>query len=212
MPPRREPGPDQPDALAVLELIAAGSTVPEAARECGLQPSTVWNWIDAGQKEEPPLYFMDRPGRKNSRMSVVLWRACQKFSLAYQEAKLEQRRSIAQAALKTIRTAAEKGFARAKVKRKLVAGVVTEETHESEQGAPVWQAAAWYLERTHPDEYGLKTRVEVSGDFRLEPGEADAIAAACTDEEAKAIDHGDVKVLAQVRARVRAEKKSKPTE
>lgn len=212
MPPRQELGPEQPNALAVLELIAAGSTVPDAARECGLAPATVWTWIDAGQKPEPPVYLTGPKGRKPSRMSMSLWEACQKFSAAYQKAKLEQRRSIAQAALKTIRTAAEKGFAKARVKRKLVGGQVVEETHESEQSAPVWQAAAWYLERTHPEEYALRTKVEVSGDLRLEPGEADAVASACTDDEARSIDRGDVKILAQVLARVRAEKKAKPVE
>lgn len=59
--------------------------------------------------------------------------------------------------------------------------------------------------------FGLEVvRVDITGDLRLEPGEAEAIAAACTDDEARAIDRGDAKVLAQVRTRVRTEKKGNP--
>lgn len=211
MPPRREPGPDQPDALAVLELVAAGETLSQAAKACGLSTSTLFCWIDAGNQPEPPLY-RSSSHRNLVRMSRSLWEACRRYAVKYEIAKQTGKKVIAQEMLTTIRTAGQKGFARAKVRKKLVSGVVVEEHRESEQGAPIWQAAAWYLERTHPDEYGLKTRVEVSGDLRLEPGEADAIASACTDDEAKSIDRGDVRVLAQVLARVRAEKRSKPTE
>jgi len=57
--------------------------------------------------------------------------------------------------------------------------------------------------------FGLEVvRVDFTGELQLQPGEADAIAAACTDEEAKAIDRGDAKILTQVLTRVRAEKKS----
>ena len=209
MPPRRSPGPDQPDAQAFLKLIAAGDIVKDAAGACGLDPGNVWHWIDAGKFPEPPPYTYGNSGRAPGRMSDSLWRSCVKFSKSYEEAKLEGKRAVAQEALKTIRTAAMKGFARAKVTRKLIGGQVVEEKHESEQSAPVWQAAAWYLERTLPDEYSQRSEVRVSGELQLRPGEADRIAEACTDEEARAIDRGDASALARVLARVRAESSSK---
>lgn len=208
MPPRQgEQGPDLPPAQTVLELVAMGETLTQAAQKCGVSVVTLYGWIDAGKQPAPPIYKQAK-GERITRMSPQLWKACVKYSLSYEEAKQTGKKVIAQEMLSTIRTAGQKGFARAKVTRKLVAGQVVEEKHESEQSAPVWQAAAWYLERTLPDEYSLRTEVRVSGELQLQPGEADAIAAACSDDEARAIDRGDVKTLAQVLARVRAEKKS----
>ena len=205
MPPRKEHGPDQTPAQSVLEAVASGDSVHQACQKHGIAQATVWSWIDAGKAGEPPMYRASKTDHP-TRMSAGLWKACVRYAEHMEEAKALQKKAIAQEMLTTIRTAGMKGFAKAKVTRKLVGGVVVEEKHESEQSAPVWQAAAWYLERTLPDEYSQRSEVRVSGDLHLQPGEADLVAAACSDEEAKAIDRGDAKVLAQVVARVRAQK------
>ena len=208
MPPRRIPGPKQPNAQAVLRLVASGLSVPKAAEKCGLQPATVWKWILSGKSPEPPRW---RPWDKDRRRRVVrmsrsLWEACIEYSRQYDEARKERAQNLAEAALDTIKTAATEGFTETKIRRKIVGDQVVEEVREVKRGQPQWTAAAWYLERTIPEEYGRKDSVSVHTDFTLREGEAEAVIAACNDDERAAIEKGDTKTLAIVLARVREER------
>src|SRR3990167_6994295 len=210
MPARRSPGPDQPDAQAVLELVAAGDSAPDAARACGLLPGTVWKWINAGTEPEPPVWANDK---KKTKMRQSLWQACIKYSQDYEKARLDGKRAIAQEALKTIRLAASKGFQTTKIRRtKDEHGASKGEVTELVQASPIWTAAACFLERAIPEEYAQHSQVTLHSDLTLAPGEADEVVEACTDDEAKAIDRGDAKILGQVLARVRSKSAPQPAE
>lgn len=221
MPPRKRPGPATELAQKCLDLVAEGSTLKKAVDALSLNYSEVWQWICIGEGKES--YLRDRrpsPGHKA---------LCEDFAKGYARACSQRDEKRLQDALESIRVAAQEGHAGTKILRESLpqrverttttkAGVVTvvekvipahtREVHEVEKERPDWRAAQALLEKLAPDRYGARSNVHVSGDLRLEPGEADAVAAACTDDEARAIDRGDAKTLAQVLARVRAEKKT----
>lgn len=221
MPPRRGvPGPASELAKKCLELVAEGATLKKATDACSLNYSLVWQWICIGDGKESYL--------KNQRPSAQTLAACQQFTEAYARACVQRDEKRLQDALESIRVAAQEGHAGTKILRESLpqrierttttkAGVVTivekvipahvREVHEVEKERPDWRAAQALLEKLAPDRYGARSNVQLSTSLQLQSGEADAVAAACTDDEAQAIDRGDVKVLAQVVARVRAEKK-----
>lgn len=227
MPPRRGlPGPASELVKKCLELVAEGATLKKATDACSLNYSLVWSWICMGDGKEGYL--------KHQRPSAQTLASCKQFTEAYARACAQRDEKRLQDALESIRVAAQEGHAGSKITEESVPAkteritttrpgkdghpvtTVTERVipahqrrvTEVEKERPDWRAAQVLLEKLAPDRYGARSNVHVSGDLRLEPGEADAVAAACTDDEARAIDRGDVKVLAQVLARVRAEKKN----
>jgi len=194
MPPRRRPTPKSKRAQLVCELIAKDEcTLTKACELAGLNRHTVWMWLKIAKGEFGS-------GRPPSQQHID---ACIRFSHEYNNACEERDETRVQSALQTIRRAATEGFASSKIRRKLVAGQVVEEIREVSQGQPDWHAAGWTAERLRPERYSKHSKVELSGGVQLRPGEADQVAAECTDEEAEAIDRGDMRVLAAVVTRVR---------
>lgn len=118
----------------ITRAIAAGAFFKDACRHAGVHEATAYRWLELAEADEPVARPDERPPDLKKR--VDRWRLACEFRDATEKAQADAK----VAALARIQKAGRGGDGR----------------------APIWQADAWWLERTYPDEYGRR-RVEVTG-------------------------------------------------
>lgn len=131
----------------LVEVLADGNYISTACQCVGIGESTFYEWRERGQSEVDRLAMQ---GMDSESMAVeaccgnlmeALGRCPEAFDpneWAFVVFKYQTERARARAevnSLKLIRTAADTS----------------------------WRAAAWYLERTHPERYGLRQSVNLAG-------------------------------------------------
>jgi transposase len=120
---------DDPKVKLLLQALQAGNYVETACAYAGLAVSTVYLWLDRGNKEKQRINQGDTPDPKEATY------------LEISEAVEKARANAVVANVAVIQQAARSG---------------------------TWQAAAWWLERSMPQQFGRKIQAEVTGKISIE--------------------------------------------
>lgn len=166
--PKRKPGPGRPPSLTrVVDRAEDGSPITAAekvvnltreiwapweyvAKAAGLAPGTLNNWVTAGGKARAKLARGEKITPYERQYVVFL-------------DSLEKAEGDAVAArLGFINQVAAGGWTKTKRVEKTTKDGDVEVTVTTETADPVWQAAAWQLERRRHDLFG-RSRIEVTG-------------------------------------------------
>jgi transposase len=135
--------------------IIAGLSNHDAAVSAGIGERTFYAWLSRGEAE---MIRLKENGRRKMRKREEPF---VQFMQAVKKAKSLRKRTL----LAQIQQAARGGAEYTETKRtfRLQNGtlVMVEEITANKERAPVWQAAAWLLERIHPDEFGRRNRIDV---------------------------------------------------
>lgn len=126
-------------AQAVVTAVKAGATVVTAAQYAGIAKATVLAWLQRGE------------GTHRSRGQTKLY---VDFVDAIRKAQAEDE-------IRRLARIEQAGRGGAVLSEKTLTyrdGRVLVERHYAQ---PAWQADAWYLERTRPDQYGRRDRMSV---------------------------------------------------
>lgn len=113
----------------IYEALRARLPLSRAASLAGIQAKTVFKWIERGQTKDRPIYYEFR-------------RRVKKIQTEHEREALDIIDKSARGGAKVVET-------------KITIGPRGREvTRVRKYLAPAWQAAAWYLERRHRDDYG----------------------------------------------------------
>ena len=142
---------------AICDNIICGLTNHDSAVLAGVSEGSFYAWLKRGEVETARLAMHphSRPRKYEARYV--------EFLKAVEKAK-SQRKSLL---LSRIQKAAKGGEQFTETKRTFKAGELTEEVITVKQMLPEWTAAAWLLERIHPQEFARRQRVDVF-DWRQE--------------------------------------------
>lgn len=150
---------------AVAKNIAEGLCNRDAARNAGIGESTFYAWLKRGKAELARV--AKNPGRRKLRPReepfVEFVEAIKRAIPERKKALLAQIQKAAHGGEEILET--RRIYKRVKVKGGKNDGgyrkVLVEETISTKTSSPQWQAAAWLLERLHPDEFGKRSRLDV---------------------------------------------------
>lgn len=131
----------------LVKVLVDGNYISTACQYVGIAESTYYDWRERGQREVERLDIQDLDGEAMANEACcgdafeALARCPESFDpkewvfvvFKYQTERARARAEVG--SLKLIRDAADTS----------------------------WRAAAWYLERTHPERYGLRQSVNLAG-------------------------------------------------
>lgn len=120
---RKTPTIDDPKVTLLIQALQGGNFVETACAFAGLNPSTVYRWLDRGSTERS----RQQAGHKPDPMETPYIELCNAIEKARAQAVV--------ANVTVIQQAARSG---------------------------TWQAAAWWLERTMPNQYGRRIQAEIT--------------------------------------------------
>jgi len=130
----------------IVEILEAGNYQKTAYESLGIPEATYFNWLKEGEKAEAKV------GKLNKKEETYL-----EFSESIKKAVQVAR----QKNLQCIQDATQGGAVISEIEYYDKSGNVTGK--KTVYSAPSWQAAAWFLERTSFDEFGLKSKHEHTG-------------------------------------------------
>lgn len=139
----------------LISILEAGNYQRTAYEAIGVPERTYFSWIEQGEKAEVKL----EEGKKltaNEETFMQFSRAIKKAVQAARQRNLQ----VVQDATEGGQVISEQEFYDKK-------GNVT--SKKTVYSVPSWQAAAWYLERTSPAEFGqrVKQEIEVPKDIKI---------------------------------------------
>jgi hypothetical protein len=143
----------QPVRQRIIDAAAAGNYLETCAAYGGIHRDTLNEWLRRGEAIQATL-----PGEDDRRVAAVealspIEREFSDFSDAIKEAR-------ARAEMRALLEITQAGRGRAGRTVRTDAG----ETITISEQDPIWQANAWYLERSHPERWGRKViQKEISG-------------------------------------------------
>lgn len=120
---------DDPKVKLLLQALQAGNYVETACAYAGLAVSTVYLWLDRGNREKQRIAQGEKPDPKEATY------------LEISEAIEKARANAVVANVAVIQQAARAG---------------------------TWQAAAWWLERSMPQQFGRRIQAEVTGKISVD--------------------------------------------
>lgn len=120
---------EDPKVKLLLQALQAGNYVETACAYAGLAVSTVYLWLDRGNKEKQRIAQGGQPDPKEATY------------LEISEAIEKARANAVVANVAVIQQAARSG---------------------------TWQAAAWWLERSMPQQFGRRIQAEVTGKISVD--------------------------------------------
>lgn len=120
---------DDPKVKLLLQALQAGNYVETACSYAGLAVSTVYVWLDRGNREKQRIAQGEKPNPQESTYVEIA------------EAIEKARANAVVANVAVIQQAARSG---------------------------TWQAAAWWLERSMPQQFGRRIQAEVTGKISVE--------------------------------------------
>ena len=146
----RKPGPGRQSKLtpaihrAIVKAVATGMHPHRAAALVQISESTIKEWLARGE------------GRHSTRPAQALYRAF--WHDIHRAVAEDERRRIAR-----IDQAGKGGavISRRTVEKLNKAGEVVERVTEERTAPPDWQADSWHLERSQPDVWGRRERLDV---------------------------------------------------
>lgn len=146
----RKPGPGRRSKLtpaihrAIVKAVATGMHPHRAAALVQISEATIKEWLARGE------------GRHSTRPAHALYRAFW-YDIHHAVAEDERRR------IARIEQAGQGGavISHRTVEKLNKAGEVIERITEVKSAAPEWQADAWHLERSQPDVWGRRERLDI---------------------------------------------------
>lgn len=147
--------------------IIAGLSNRDACLAAGVTETTFYNWMKWGQAEDDRVNGSGRRKVHKRKASFV------EFFKTIKKAKAQRKRTLLARIQQAARGGEEYTETRRTLRRHAETGQlqVIEETTAVKTRHAEWTAAAWLLERIHPDEFGRRTRVDVH-DWREEARKA----------------------------------------
>ena len=142
---------------AVCDNITLGLSNHDAAVLAGIAEATFYGWLKRGELETQRVAETSRRQIRQRERPFV------EFLEAVKKAKSVRKQVL----IGRIQKAAQGGTEYTETKTVHKGGKVVEETITTKRLHPEWTAAAWLLERMHPDEFGRRQRVDVY-DWRQE--------------------------------------------
>lgn len=147
-----------PKIIALIEKnVCQGLSNKDAAKLAGISDRSFYNWLERGRNELERVAGNSRAKIRKSEEPFV------RFFRTIKKAVPKRKRLL----IGRIQQAARGGEQIKETRRTFKKGVLVEEVTTEKTRAAEWQAAAWLLERLHPEEFGRRTRVDVH-DWRKE--------------------------------------------
>lgn len=131
--------------------IKLGMSNHDAAVLAGIGESTYYIWLARGEKEIERLAASPRAQPRQREAPFV------EFAKAIKGAVPVRKRLL----IGRIQQASRGGETTTETRRKVVGGRVVEEITVIRQTEPQWTAAAWLLERMHPEEFGRRQQIDL---------------------------------------------------
>jgi hypothetical protein len=147
-------------AERIEQAVAAGNTVAASAAAVSITETTIINWMDRGRKERARLAQLpegDDPDPTTGEREGLYLAFLGRIEAARAAAEVQ--------AVAIIRKAMSGWTETTTVEEQRVGkdGKVETVTKTTTAHKFSWSAAAWWLERTRPAQYGRYTRTEVTG-------------------------------------------------
>jgi len=148
---------------ALIAQVTLGVPMELAASKVGINPRTIWRWMERGRDEDERL-----EAASAAQTPVDPEPEPDPFEapyLAFYREVMQARGEAATRSMLSIQTAAKGGFITEETTRSYrdENGRLVEET-TTKKAAPDWRASAWYLERSHRGIFGKDAvQVELSG-------------------------------------------------
>ncbi len=139
---------------AMVQRLASGVPLQTACAHLRIAKQSHYNWIKRGEDERTRLDTARARPKASEAIYLAYMDAIEK---ALQEAHVRNLAIIQAAArggAETDTTVQESFYADGRVRSR---------NTTTRRSAPQWQAAAWYLERRHPDLYARTIKSEVTG-------------------------------------------------
>ena len=140
----------------IVQALVAGNYRETASRYAGIDPRQFSRWMSRGEAAEAELERLEGLKRGTLLKEVTARRL--KVTRKVTRAQLIDKLSAPEEPYRLFAAEVELALAEAEVRDI----AVIEKAAQTQ-----WQAAAWRLERMHPDRFGRKERLEHSGELRL---------------------------------------------
>lgn len=144
----------------IVEMLKAGARVPAACNDANVSDRVHYVWMDRGRREHERLENDDQaePIEAEERY-LRYFRDVQKAQTRSEMANLARIQQAARGGEEVQRQEIEKFDAKGRlVERRVV----------SSKAAPQWTAAAWFLERRYPAEYGRRDTLKLEAELQAQ--------------------------------------------
>jgi hypothetical protein len=149
----------------VVRALNAGNYMETAAAYAGISKDTLYRWLKRGEREKRRREDTPLPTTKKARAIEQRIRDEEEPYLAFSDA-IEK--ALADSEVRQVGIIAKAATGGTVLKSTTTAKADGSVVKVEEHAPPQWQAAAWQLERKHPDRWGLQRKVKVEIDTEVQ--------------------------------------------